>query len=77
PYPTFITSTQQQEASKKLCFTAKRTMSTAQQLYEGIDLGNGESVVLISYMRTNSTNLNNDALNYIRNIIQSKYDKDM
>ncbi|MDE4947038.1 DNA topoisomerase, partial [Francisella tularensis subsp. holarctica] len=52
PYPPFITSTLQQEASKKLGLTAKRTMSTAQKLYECIDLGNGESVVLISYMRT-------------------------
>lgn len=77
PYPPFITSTLQQEASKKLGFTAKRTMSTAQKLYEGIDLGNGESVGLISYMRTDSTNLSNDALNDIRNFIQAKYDKDM
>ncbi|MDE4959465.1 DNA topoisomerase, partial [Francisella tularensis subsp. holarctica] len=69
PYPQFITSTLQQEASKKLGFTAKRTMSTAHKLYEGIDLGNGESVGLISYMRTDSTNLSNDALNDIRNFI--------
>ncbi|MDE4942648.1 DNA topoisomerase, partial [Francisella tularensis] len=63
--------------SKKLGFTAKRTMYTAQKLYEGIDLGNGESVGLISYMRKDSTNLSNDALNDIRNFIQAKYDKDM
>ncbi|ALB01931.1 DNA topoisomerase I [Francisella persica ATCC VR-331] len=77
PYPPFITSTLQQEASKKLGFTAKRTMSTAQKLYEGIDLGNGESVGLISYMRTDSTNLSNDAVDDIRNFIQAKYGKDM
>ncbi|WP_395167439.1 type I DNA topoisomerase [Francisella salimarina] len=77
PYPPFITSTLQQEASKKLGFTAKRTMSTAQKLYEGMDLGNGESVGLISYMRTDSTNLSNDALNDIRSFIESKFDKDM
>ncbi|MDE4961483.1 DNA topoisomerase, partial [Francisella tularensis] len=65
------------EASKQLGFTAKRKRSTAQKLYEGIDLGNGESVGLISYMRTDSTNLSNDALNDIRIFIQAKYDKDM
>ncbi|MFV9972354.1 MAG: type I DNA topoisomerase [Francisella endosymbiont of Hyalomma asiaticum] len=77
PYPPFITSTLQQEASKKLGFTAKRTMSTAQKLYEGIDIRNGEFVGLISYMRTDSTNLSNDAVDDIRNFIQAKYGKDM
>ncbi|MCL4122340.1 UNVERIFIED_CONTAM: hypothetical protein GTU68_009041 [Idotea baltica] len=77
PYPPFITSTLQQEASKKLGFSAKRTMSTAQKLYEGKDLGDGESVGLISYMRTDSTNLSNDALDDIRGYIESKYDKGM
>ena len=77
PYPPFITSTLQQEASKKLGFTAKRTMSTAQKLYEGIDLGDGETMGLISYMRTDSTNLSQDALNDIRGFIESKYDKGM
>ncbi|QIV95592.1 DNA topoisomerase I [Allofrancisella inopinata] len=77
PYPPFITSTLQQEAAKKLGFTAKKTMSVAQKLYEGIDLGDGESVGLISYMRTDSTNLSNDALNDIRNFIESKYQKGM
>ncbi|OEZ33628.1 DNA topoisomerase I [Francisella endosymbiont of Amblyomma maculatum] len=77
PYPPFITSTLQQEASKKLGFTAKRTMSTAQKLYEGIDLDNGEFVGLISYMRTDSTNLSNDAVDDIKNFIQVKYGKDM
>ncbi|MFV9931286.1 MAG: type I DNA topoisomerase [Francisella endosymbiont of Hyalomma asiaticum] len=77
PYPPFITSTLQQEASKKLGFTAKKTMSTAQKLYEGIDIRNGEFVGLISYMRTDSTNLSNDAVADIRNFIQAKYGKDM
>ena len=77
PYPPFITSTLQQEASKKLGFTAKKTMSVAQKLYEGMDIGGGESVGLISYMRTDSTNLSNDALDDIRSFIEKKYDKDM
>ena len=77
PYPPFITSTLQQEASKKLGFTARRTMSTAQKLYEGMDLGNGESVGLISYMRTDSVNLSNDAIEDIRTFIENKFEKDM
>ena len=51
PAPPFITSTLQQEASRKLGFAAKRTMQIAQQLYEGVDIG-GETVGLITYMRT-------------------------
>ena len=53
----FITSTLQQEASRKLGYTARRTMALAQQLYEGIDMGEGGSVGLITYMRTDSTNV--------------------
>ena len=56
PSPPFITSTLQQEASRKLGFNPKRTMSTAQKLYEGINIGEG-SVGLITYMRTDSTNV--------------------
>ncbi len=56
PSPPFITSTMQQEASHKLGFNAKRTMSTAQNLYEGITLGDEGSIGLITYMRTDSTN---------------------
>ena len=52
-------------------------MSVAQKLYEGMDIGGGESVGLISYMRTDSTNLSNDALDDIRSFIEKKYDKDM
>ncbi len=57
PAPPFITSTMQQEASRKLGFNAKRTMATAQQLYEGVTLGDEGSVGLITYMRTDSTNV--------------------
>lgn len=57
PAPPFITSTLQQDASRKLRFSARRTMALAQQLYEGIDVGNGGLVGLITYMRTDSTNV--------------------
>ena len=57
PSPPFITSTLQQEASRKLGFNAKRTMSTAQQLYEGLPIGEQGNVGLITYMRTDSTNI--------------------
>lgn len=72
PSPPFTTSTLQQEASRKLGFTAKRTMRTAQQLYEGIDLGEG-NVGLISYMRTDSVNLAQVAIDEIREVIAEKY----
>ncbi len=75
PAPPFITSTLQQEASRKLGFTAQRTMRTAQQLYEGIDTGNG-AMGLITYMRTDSVNLAQEALDEIRGYIQEKYGKD-
>lgn len=72
PTAPFITSTLQQEAARKLGFTAQRTMRTAQQLYEGIDIGQG-AVGLITYMRTDSVNLSQDALVEIRNLIQELY----
>jgi DNA topoisomerase-1 len=75
PSPPFTTSTVQQEASRKLGFSAQRTMRTAQQLYEGIDIG-GETVGLISYMRTDSVNLAQDALAEIREFIAQRYGKD-
>ncbi len=75
PAPPFITSTLQQEASRKLGFTAQRTMRTAQQLYEGIDTGSG-AMGLITYMRTDSVNLAQEALDEIRDYIQDKYGKD-
>jgi len=61
PQPPFITSKIQQEAIRKLHFSAKRTMIIAQQLYEGIDLGPGEPVGLITYMRTDSVRINKEA----------------
>lgn len=75
PAPPFTTSTLQQEASRKLGFTAQRTMRIAQQLYEGIDIGDG-TVGLITYMRTDSVNLSDDALAELRAFIQKKYGKD-
>lgn len=72
PTAPFITSTLQQEAARKLGFTAQRTMRTAQQLYEGIDIGGG-AVGLISYMRTDSVNLSLEAVSEIRNFVTSKY----
>ncbi len=74
PPPPFITSTLQQEASRKLGFTARRTMQVAQRLYEGIDIG-GETVGLITYMRTDSVNLANEALAQARALIESDYGK--
>lgn len=61
PLPPFTTSKLQQEAIRKLRFSAKKTMIVAQQLYEGIDLGPGEPVGLITYMRTDSTRIANEA----------------
>jgi DNA topoisomerase-1 len=74
PAPPFTTSTLQQEAARKLGFTAQRTMRTAQQLYEGIDIGNG-AVGLISYMRTDSVNLADEAVAELRQFIAEKYGK--
>lgn len=76
PLPPFITSTLQQEAYRKLKFTAKKTMSLAQRLYEGIDLGEEEAEGLITYMRTDSTRLSPDAVNDVRSYIKSKYGDD-
>lgn len=75
PAAPFITSTLQQEAARKLGFTARKTMMIAQQLYEGIDIGSG-TVGLISYMRTDSVNLSNEALEDIRAFILDRYGKD-
>ena len=75
PAPPFTTSTLQQEAARKLRFSAQRTMRTAQQLYEGIDIG-GETVGLISYMRTDSLTLAQDALVEIRELIKERYGAD-
>ena len=72
PTPPFITSTLQQEAARKLGFTAQRTMRTAQQLYEGVDIGSG-AVGLITYMRTDSVNLAQEALAELRAFIAERY----
>lgn len=75
PAAPFTTSTMQQEAARKLGFTAQRTMRTAQQLYEGIDVGSG-AVGLISYMRTDSVHLAAEALTEIREFIENRYGKE-
>jgi len=72
PSAPFTTSTLQQEASRKLGFTTQRTMRIAQQLYEGIDTGEG-SVGLITYMRTDSVTLAQEALDEVREVIGSRY----
>ncbi|MBR1733862.1 MAG: type I DNA topoisomerase [Alphaproteobacteria bacterium] len=74
PAPAFITSTLQQEASRKLGFSAKKTMQIAQRLYEGVNIGK-ETQALITYMRTDSVNLSNDAVEIIRKVISDKYGK--
>lgn len=73
PAPPFITSTLQQEAARKLGFTAQRTMQVAQQLYEGIDIDDEGSVGLISYMRTDSVTLAQEAVAEIREYIAKRY----
>ncbi len=75
PAAPFTTSTLQQEASRKLGFSTQRTMRIAQQLYEGIDTGNG-AVGLITYMRTDSVHLAQEALNEIRALIAQRYGAD-
>ena len=73
PRPPFITSTLQQQAARSLRFSAQRTMSTAQSLYEGVVLGDGEPVGLITYMRTDSTNLATSALSQAQAFIQNEF----
>ncbi|MFZ5594840.1 MAG: type I DNA topoisomerase [Pseudomonadota bacterium] len=75
PSPPFTTSTLQQEASRKLGFSASRTMRIAQQLYEGIDVGGG-ATGLITYMRTDSVSLANEALQEIRGVIATRFGSD-
>ena len=75
PNAPFTTSTMQQEAARKLRFSAQRTMRTAQNLYEGISIG-GEPVGLITYMRTDSVSLANEAVQEIRTLIKDKYGND-
>ena len=76
PAAPFITSTLQQEASRRLGYTAKRTMMIAQQLYEGVETGEGGSTGLITYMRTDSTNVSAIAQQEARSYIQQNYGAD-
>ena len=76
PAAPFITSTLQQEASRRLSFTAKRTMGLAQGLYEGIDVGDGGTTGLITYMRTDSTNVSDTARDEARKYIAGRYGND-
>ena len=75
PYAPFTTSTMQQEASKKLGFGASRTMQVAQRLYQGFEI-DGETVGLITYMRTDGTQISNEALETCRNYISQKLGKE-
>jgi DNA topoisomerase-1 len=77
PVPPFITSKLQQEASRKLGYTAKRTMMVAQRLYEGIELGTEGPVGLITYMRTDSTRIAGEALDEVRDYINQRFGPDM
>ncbi len=73
PVPPFITSTLQQEASRKLRFSVKRTMMLAQRLYEGVELGGEGSVGLITYMRTDSTRVAAEALEEARQLVAERF----
>jgi DNA topoisomerase I len=73
PPPPFTTSKLQQAAYNRLRYTAKRTMSLAQKLYEGVELGDEGSVALITYMRTDSVNVSNDALAQVRELIPERF----
>jgi len=75
PFPPFITSTLQQEAARKLRFPAKKTMMIAQQLYEGIELGEEGAVGLITYMRTDSHRVAPEAQEWTRKFIEEAYGK--
>jgi DNA topoisomerase-1 len=77
PAAPFTTSTLQQEASRRLGFGARKTMSVAQQLYEGIELDGEGTVGLITYMRTDSTSVSQQAQNEARNFIGQRYDQDL
>ena len=76
PAPPFTTSTLQQEASRKLNMTPARTMSIAQQLYEGVDITGEGTVGLITYMRTDSLRLSDEAIAAARGFIETRYGKD-
>ncbi|MDR3557570.1 MAG: type I DNA topoisomerase [Syntrophobacteraceae bacterium] len=73
PSPPFITSTLQQDAARKFHFSAKQTMSVAQKLYEGIEIGEEGAVGLITYMRTDSTRLSQDSTQAVREFIANRW----
>ncbi len=75
PSPPYTTSTLQQEASRRLGFNPRRTMALAQQLYEGVDLNEGGTIGLITYMRTDSTNVSPQAQKEAREFIAKRYGK--
>jgi DNA topoisomerase-1 len=76
PVAPFITSTLQQESSRKLRFSVKRTMMLAQRLYEGIEIGKEGAVGLITYMRTDSTRISDDAIRDVRDYITERFDSE-
>ena len=76
PVPPFTTSTLQQSANQRLGYTAKRTMNIAQRLYEGLDLGEKGTTALITYMRTDSVRISDEARNAARDFITSEYGPD-
>ena len=76
PWAPFTTSTLQQEGSRKCGFSVKQTMSVAQKLYEGVDLWNGERTGLITYMRTDSLHLSDDAKKQAKNVIEKDFGKE-
>ena len=76
PAPPFITSTLQQEASRRLAMTPRRTMSIAQQLYEGVEISGHGTIGLITYMRTDSLRLSEEALSAARSFITERYGKE-
>ena len=76
PFAPYTTSTLQQDAARRLSFSNDRTMSAAQQLYEGVELGKDGSVGLITYMRTDSVRVSPDALDVLRDFIGERYGKE-
>ncbi|NNE08750.1 MAG: type I DNA topoisomerase [Gemmatimonadetes bacterium] len=76
PAPPFITSTLQQEAAKRFHYSARKTMQVAQSLYEGVEIGKEGPVGLITYMRTDSVRVADEAIDEVRGLIQSRYTKD-
>ncbi len=76
PSPPFITSTMQMEANRKLRFSAKKTMMLAQRLYEGVEVGADGPAGLITYMRTDSTRINDEALEQVREVIVTEQGKE-